>query len=608
MTIRWKVTLLLASLFAILIAVEVVIQELVILPNFAELERTDVEISMRRISVALDRAVEGLELTASDWADWGELYQFLQNRNHGFIDTYTTPVAMAPIKINMLLVADLDGKVVISYARRSGDDAPLHLDLAQRRYLPDGLRSSGDLDKALPVSGLIRTNQGIMMIASSHVLNGSGGGHALGTVVMGRLLTAAQRLAISEQAQVSLAMTDANPSGDQGAIVTTDSTTQIYRTFNDIYGKPLMTLRAQVPRSISDRGKSAVRYASAYLVGAAIVVLLLLLFILNRLVLAPIARVTRHAVAIGKDADLTQRLNFKGSDEIARLAAEFDRMVENVADTRRQLVDQSFHAGFAELAKGVLHNLGNAMTPFGVRLSALAERLRGMPLADIEQAAAELLRDGGEGARRADLQEFIRLGNREIASVIHDAQADIAVLQRQAQIMRAALADQMRSARNEQVVESVRLPELIAQSLEIVPDACRARLELQEDESLRKVGVVRVARTVLRLVLQNLIINAADAIRDAGRTQGRLCIGAEIRRDGEEQQLHLHCADDGVGIAPENLQRVFENGFTTKSRTTNQGVGLHWCANAIAAMGGRIWAASEGPGLGASLHMVLPLA
>jgi two-component system, NtrC family, sensor kinase len=53
---------------------------------------------------------------------------------------------------------------------------------------------------------------------------------------------------------------------------------------------------------------------------------------------------------------------------------------------------------------------------------------------------------------------------------------------------------------------------------------------------------------------------------------------------------------------------VFDKGFSTKSRETNYGIGLHWCANAIAALGGRIWAASEGPGLGASMHLMLPLA
>jgi sensor histidine kinase regulating citrate/malate metabolism len=70
----------------------------------------------------------------------------------------------------------------------------------------------------------------------------------------------------------------------------------------------------------------------------------------------------------------------------------------------------------------------------------------------------------------------------------------------------------------------------------------------------------------------------------------------------------LHCADNGVGIARGDLERVFDKGYSTKSKDTNYGIGLHWCANAIAALGGRIWAASEGPGLGASLHLMLPLA
>ena len=56
-----------------------------------------------------------------------------------------------------------------------------------------------------------------------------------------------------------------------------------------------------------------------------------------------------------------------------------------------------------------------------------------------------------------------------------------------------------------------------------------------------------------------------------------------------------------------DLERVFDKGYSTKSKDTNYGIGLHWCANAIAALGGRIWAASEGPGLGASLHLMVPL-
>jgi two-component system, NtrC family, sensor kinase len=255
-----------------------------------------------------------------------------------------------------------------------------------------------------------------------------------------------------------------------------------------------------------------------------------------------------------------------------------------------------------------LHNLGNAMTPLSVRLSTLAERLDDAPLRDLEMAVTELGAERGDTARRADLQEFLRLGCRELASTIDRAKSDVALMQRQTHLIQTTLAEQLSPARNAHVVESVRLPELIAQSLEIVPDACRQRIVLNEDESLRKVGVVRVARTVLRLILQNLIINASDAIRDAGRDQGTLRLAAEIVRKEGGEQLHLRCDDDGVGIAKDNLQRVFEKGYTTKSPATNHGIGLHWCANAIASLGGRIWAASEGPGRGASLHVELPLA
>jgi two-component system NtrC family sensor kinase len=256
----------------------------------------------------------------------------------------------------------------------------------------------------------------------------------------------------------------------------------------------------------------------------------------------------------------------------------------------------------------VLHNLGNALTPLSVRLGKLENRLRELPAPDLQQASMELDAAAAGSARQADLIEFLRLGCREVSASVEESKADVEVIGRQAQIVQTALSELMRSTRHDAVIESVRLPELVVQTLEIVPDRCRQLLRVDPDDSLGRVGAVRVARTVLRLVLQNLIINAADAVRDAGRDRGVLQVGAEIVREQNRDQLHLHCRDNGVGIAESDLKRVFDKGYSTKSRDTNYGIGLHWCANAIAALGGRIWAASEGPGRGASLHLMLPLA
>ena len=607
MNIRTKMISLLALLFTVLIVLEISIQKQVLMPSFAELERDDAQTSMKRIDYALDTALENLELSAADWGNWADVYQFVQSRDAAFVATNITPVAMKQLKVNAILIVDRNGGYVSSSARRFDTGEPLNLDLTSRKALPENFPWRKNLADGKPARGLLRTSGGVMMIAAAPVLDGSGSGAPLGMVLMGRLLTPAQLQLIGAQAQASLAMLPESSAGTDQRIDETDASTQVFKPFADIYGKPLMSLRVDVPRRITERGHGAVTYASLYLIGAAVMVLLLLVAALNRIVLRPLARVTRHAVAVGDGADLGARLNISGHDEIAKLAREFDRMVERVAESRRLLVDQSFQAGFAELAKGVLHNLGNAMTPLGVRLSKLNDRLRDAPAADVELALGELAQEHGPSARRADLEEFIRLACRELAAAVKESRGDVDVVQRQAAIVQSALSELMRSTRNAHVVESVRLPELVAQTLEIVPDTCRQRLVVDADESLRKVGAVQVARTVLRLILQNLIINAADAVRDAGRDKGVLHFAAEIVADAGSEQLHLHCKDDGVGIAADNLQRVFDKGFSTKSRETNYGIGLHWCANAIGALGGRIWAASEGPGQGASMHLMLPL-
>lgn len=613
MNIRTKMLSLLALLFVVLAVFEIAIQTEVLMPSFAELERDDAKTSMKRISYALDMALDGLALSATDWGNWADVYHYVEKPNAAFLNANISPVALKQLQVDALLIADLRGNLVLSSSRGLESGTDLDLDVANRRTLPDDFPWRRPLLAGKSEKGLIQTNRGIMMIAAAPVLDGSGDGEAIGTVIMGRLLTPGQVRTLGARAQAALSMVRALPMVQKGGspgdeVVETEEQTQIYRSFDDIYGRPLMKLRVDVPRKITARGQKAVAYASVYLMGAAIAVLVVLMIVLNRVVLEPLARVTRHAVSIGEGADLTARLHLPGRDEIARLAHEFDRMVASVAEGRRQLVDQSFHAGFAELARGVLHNLGNAMTPVGVRLATLEERLRAAPAADLELACSELATEKPGTARRADLEEFLRLGCRAMAAAVRDAQADVALVQRQAAIVQSALSELMRSTRNDHIVEAVRLPELVTQTLEIVPDACRQRLVVDADESLAKVGVVRVARMVLRLILQNLIINAADAVRDAGRTQGNLRVAAEIVRESDREQLHLHCRDNGVGIPKDNLQRVFEKGFSTKSRDTNYGIGLHWCANAVAALGGRIWAASEGPGLGASLHLILPLA
>ncbi|HJS89028.1 MAG TPA: CHASE4 domain-containing protein [Steroidobacteraceae bacterium] len=608
MSIRFKVIGALALLFAALSVAAFLIQLRILEPSFAQLERANAETAMKRVHYAIDRDLQSLQIDATDWANWQEAYRFAQGRNPRFVRTNFTHTAIAQIQVDSILIVDLKGRVLAWTGDVIRTNLSLQGSLEDGGSLPASFPWRKDLGTSRAVRGLINTNLGVMMIAGAPILNGTGRGRPIGMVIVGRLLTPHRLQDLGSRTQSNLMSTGLSLPANSELLVSGRRYTSVYRSFDDIYHVPVMTLRVEVPRRIEASGLKAIRYASASIIVVAVIVLLLVVVLLNRLVLTPLTRMTRHAVAVGESADLSARLNCPTKDEFGQLGREFDRMVEKLQEARQQLIDQSFDAGLAEMAKGLLHNLGNALTPLGVRVAALERRLMGVPIGDLERAAAELTSDGSDSSRRAELAQFIELGCEHVASVLRESAADVAVMSRQADSMRSALSEHMRTATSaEPVLESVKLSELVAQSLDIVPDASRARLRVDTDESLSRLGPIRIVRSVLRLVLQNVIINAAEAVRDAGKDTGMLRLWAEISREAGRDQLHLHAQDDGVGIGAENIERIFQKGYTTKSRGTNHGIGLHWCANAIRALGGRIWATSDGLGFGTAIHVTLPL-
>jgi signal transduction histidine kinase len=322
------------------------------------------------------------------------------------------------------------------------------------------------------------------------------------------------------------------------------------------------------------------------------------------MVLRPVSRMTRHAVAIAEGDDLTQRMNVLRNDELGVLAREFDRMVDQLAETRRRLVDQSFEAGAAQVASGLLHNVGNAMTPLGVTVAGLQRQLRDAPAGEVEMAVAELEAGVADQARRADLEQLLRLASRELAEVVARAGDDADAVARHAESIQRILAHQLHSAGAGPVVENVELRALVARGVEMVAPAMLQRLRLDFDPSLAALGTLPLPRMLLQQVVQNLVLNAAEAARAGG---GTLYVSAQLQEGEDDEALLLRFADDGEGIEPGHLPRVFEKGFSTKSSGTNLGIGLHWCANALHAVGGGLRVDSAGRGRGAMLAVSVPI-
>lgn len=105
-------------------------------------------------------------------------------------------------------------------------------------------------------------------------------------------------------------------------------------------------------------------------------------------------------------------------------------------------------------------------------------------------------------------------------------------------------------------------------------------------------------------VLSNLLDNAIKY----GRTQGVVSIGA---RTDDSRQVEISVRDDGPGIPPEAIERVFERFYRVdKARSREQGgtgLGLSIVKHIVQSHGGRVWAASE-PGKSTTFYFTLPLA
>ncbi len=279
---------LIAAIFVVLVLAEVLVERHVVLPSFAELERSDARTAMRRIGQALDLRLNGIAVSATDWGNWADTYRFVLDHNSAFIAANISKLALRELNVNTLLIVDLDGRLVQSNDLDLKTDRALRLELTAWRALPADFPWRANLRSGKAAQGLLRTNRGILMLAAAPVLDGNGQGPTRGMVIMGRLLTPAEVQAIGVEAQADLTMLPAMSRGSTD-LVETDAVTQVYRGFSDLYGQPIMALRVDVPRRITAQGQQAVALASTCLVIAAVTILVLLMFVLNRVVLNPLA-------------------------------------------------------------------------------------------------------------------------------------------------------------------------------------------------------------------------------------------------------------------------------------------------------------------------------
>ncbi|HEX5220166.1 MAG TPA: ATP-binding protein [Verrucomicrobiae bacterium] len=285
------------------------------------------------------------------------------------------------------------------------------------------------------------------------------------------------------------------------------------------------------------------------------------------------------------------------------------RAESELAELNRQIAETQRQAGMAEVATGVLHNVGNVLNSINVSATLVREQLAASKLQSLVKVTTlirEHLSDLGtfftQNPQGRKVPEFLFKVTDHLSSEHERWKSELSGLTKNIEHIKEIVAMQQSYARLSGVVEPLAAQELVEDALRI-NEVALGRHGIHVRRKFDSVPAVAVDKHKVLQILINLIRNAKQAIEDNNRDNKELTLSITHHTNGP---VAIAIADSGVGIAPENLTRIFSHGFTTKR--SGHGFGLHSAANAAREMGGKLSVQSEGPGKGATFVLDLPVA
>ncbi len=302
-------------------------------------------------------------------------------------------------------------------------------------------------------------------------------------------------------------------------------------------------------------------------------------------------------------ADETSRRN----RDLAATIAELERLHEEKHELHRQMLVSARQAGMADIATGVLHNVGNILNSVNVSAGLMLDRTRASKVTRVGDAARLLLEhrdDAGdfftrdERGRRlpdylAKLAETLCAERDAMVAEIRELNDSVAHIKK---IIQRQQALSKLGGLNEPTVLS-----------EVVRDAEKFMRSTAEKRGvhiatlLPELEPILIDRQKVLQIVVNLVKNGIEALEAVSDRPRALSVSVRSAT-GNRQEIVVK--DNGCGIPPDKLDLIFSHGFTTKK--TGHGFGLHSCVNLAREMGGDLTVTSDGEGHGAIFVLTLP--
>ncbi len=290
------------------------------------------------------------------------------------------------------------------------------------------------------------------------------------------------------------------------------------------------------------------------------------------------------------------------SDITRRMSAEL-----KLKDTQKELLEASRLAGIAEISSGILHNIGNGLNSVNTTSNVLSERLANSRLGNLSKVVdmirshkgniGQFITDDPKGSK---IPEYLI----QLAEILQSEQEalkeEVQQLQKYVEHLKAIVAMQQNYSRTSSLIDRVAPEDLMEEALKI-SEISLTRHGINVQRNFKQVPIIDVSRHKVLQILVNFIRNAKYAIDETGREDKLISVGL---CSTEEGHVAFSVSDNGVGIDPGLLPKLFQFGFTTREQ--GHGFGLHACANTAKELKGRIEVDSDGKGRGARFTLVIP--
>lgn len=567
--------------------------------RFGSLENTEIQGHIDRSGSMLERMKAQVQAKSMDWSVWDATFAFIQDGNESYIDENLSTVSIVNLDVNAMAFVRFDGAfrwaeyVDIEKEEKSPELAAEFLTHASA---PDFIEAA----KTAPnFQTFVRQGDRLLVLSAAQVTRSDGSGVPEGILVLGKEIAdddIFQALQIPGHVDFGLISAPVAVAKDRDSA-------SITRQVTGLNGAPVATIGFSVPRSLVAQGRLLFWLASSGLLIMLILMIALVSYRLWAIVIRPVEEFQHHVAKIKDSGQLADFTSDPRSDELGKLYTEFNDMARELEALRSKIEAQSFAIGRSESAIGTMHNVRNGLSPVRAILTKLDGEMTLPMETEIGRAIAELSSAAEASTRPGQLLSFLQTAIRHASG----SMASKKILLREAiRSLNGAVetieTEQSAGNQKQSYSESCDLSSLLGNAATVARHAPGLPIEVEfaSDERFQIAG----NRVLLAQILENLVTNAVDSISATGRGSGRIAIAARRVGDGPDAYVCVDIRDSGTGFEPELAAKIFERGFSTRGKT-GRGLGLHWCANTLNAMGGTLSINSPGPGAGATVTLFL---